>query len=380
MRRHSVFKHFSLNETHSEMLKLPQELDRPPARPLHAPGPAQPAVGEAPAPGRFGGPGFGGTPVFRMDAADGFGTAAPASLFGELLTGLGVPSLGPELRNDGRVHSRGVVNANLAAGAAPVMPELDGALGTGADLGSSPDSLAPVLAQLGQVLRHAIRPSADPLGLESTSVDIAGVRGSAERDQLQSALTSHPGRLGDAVLRQIAARLGVAHLPDVQPHWPRLLLERFGGFRDRGRGLTAWLVAGIAESVLSDQRDQALDGTMLLLLMIDQWEIDNTLDLAWLATFAEDPPATLWTQRQNIVGTTNFSLMIPARWRTVLLAYIREQDLIATRRQEALRTHPAGVSTVPGGSPPATTLTRKQCVAARKAALATGADKQSVNK
>ncbi len=42
------------------------------------------------------------------------------------------------------------------------------------------------------------------------------------------------------------------------------------------------MVAGIAESVLSDQRDLALDRTTLLLLMIDQWEIDNTLDLAWL--------------------------------------------------------------------------------------------------
>ncbi len=223
------------------------------------------------------------------------GLAVLALLFGEFLTGLGIPSLTPELRGGALGHSRGQVSAKLAAGSGPLLPELVGALGTAADSGSSPDSLVPVLAHLAQALWHAIRPSVDLLTLELTFMGTAGVQGSTEHVRLQSVQTSHPGRLGDAVPQQLATQLGAALLPTVQPIQPRLQLERSGGCRDRVRGATAWLVACPAGSAFPDQPYPALDRACLLMRTIDLLEIYDTLGLVRQMTLTEDPPSIVWT-------------------------------------------------------------------------------------
>ncbi len=53
---------------------------------------------------------------------------------------------------------------------------------------------------------------------------------------------------------------------------------------------------------------------------IDLLEIYDALGLVQQMALTEDPPAIVWMQWLIIVGAANFSLLILARLRTVLLA------------------------------------------------------------
>lgn len=81
----------------------------------------------------------------------------------------------------------------------------------------------------------------------------------------------------------------------------------------------------------------AQDALALLATCLDQAVIDNgRFELAGLLTLAEDPPSSIFINRYQgpLSRSRTFSQLADPKWVTVALAYVKEQDVIATKRQE----------------------------------------------
>ena len=129
-----------------------------------------------------------------------------------------------------------------------------------------------------------------------------------------------------------------------------------------------------AFDLLSADRPQAsADALGLLLVYLDQLCLDSgSTTVAWLMTLLPDPPQAIFTNRPPLPGGSlqPFSQLADQTWVTSALGYVREMDLITTRRAEAKTKAPAKKPTlvVPPTETDDPAMTRKQQRAAQWAA------------
>ena len=197
--------------------------------------------------------------------------------------------------------------------------------------------------------------NADPLmDLSGTASSSASTRGAMGRCKLQAELSSHSGSFYVSVLRAMARRM--------QPTAPvtgtplellsrgicgTLYMERFGGYgRQRDLGLILYQLVGVLDFLQADNYGAAKDALALLAVEIDQAVMDGgKFDLASLLTLQEEPPSTIYVNRQmsSLSRAKAFSPLADQKWITVALAFIKELDVISAKRQEL--TSGAGAST-----------------------------------
>ena len=196
-------------------------------------------------------------------------------------------------------------------------------------------------ALVGQIAQSSQDPMVD-LGGGTSS---ASTRGALGRARLQAELATHSGAFYQSVLRSMARRM--------QPTAPatgtpaELLsrgisgtqyMERYGGFgRHRDLGLVLYQVMSILDFLQSDNLGAARDATALLAVCLDQAVIDNgRFDLAALLTLQEDPPSSIFINRQQstLSRSRTFSHLADQRWVTVALAFIKELEVINSKRLE----------------------------------------------
>ena len=182
------------------------------------------------------------------------------------------------------------------------------------------------------------------MDLGSTSSS-ASTRGALGRAKLQAELASHSGNFFMAVLRAMARRMqptsstmGSAEDLLRRGVSGTLYMERFGGFgRHRDLGLILFQVMSIMDFMQAENHGAAKDALALLAVCIDQAVLDNgRFDLAALLTLQEDPPSSIYVNRQqsSLSRTRAFSPLADQRWITVALAFVKELDVIQTRRLE----------------------------------------------
>ena len=115
-------------------------------------------------------------------------------------------------------------------------------------------------------------------------------------------------------------------------------MERYGGFgRCRDIGSIMWQICLAMDHLQNDNMPAAQDSLALLLVCLEQTALDSgKMDIGLLLSLAEDPPASLYTNR-SISSTSRSRAFAPTadqRWITTALSYIRELDLITSKRQE----------------------------------------------
>ena len=143
--------------------------------------------------------------------------------------------------------------------------------------------------------------------------------------------------------------------------------ERFGGFAtQKETGLIAYQVA------------RAFD-LLVLLVYLDQLCLDSgSTTVAWLMTLLPDPPQAIFMNPPPLPGGSlqPFSQLADQTWITSALGFVREMDLITTRRAEAKTKAPAKkpqlVTPPTEADDPAMTRKQQRAAqwAARKAAAA----------
>ena len=205
-----------------------------------------------------------------------------------------------------------------------------------------------VLAQsqaLTALVSQIAQSSADPMLELNTSGASASTRGCQGRARLQSELAAQRGTFFTSVLAAMARRMHPTASSEGSPQ--ELLdrgicgsryLERFGGFaKVRELGCLQQQVMSILDCLQASNLQAARDQTALLAVAIDQAALDQgRFELANLLCLQEEPPSTVFSNRQmNVLGKPRaFSPLADQRWVTVALAYIKELDVITTKRLE----------------------------------------------
>ena len=187
--------------------------------------------------------------------------------------------------------------------------------------------------------------SGDPLqDLGSTSSSLSS-RGAAGRARLQMELAAHKGVFFSSVLQSMARRMQPALPAEAEASalrdrgiTPTQYLERFGGFgRTKDLGFIIWQVAMILNHMQEDNHLAAKDAAALLFVCLEQAAMDNgNLQVGLLLALTEDPPASLFSARSLAMGAhpRPFAPTANQRWITTALQYLKELDVISTRRTE----------------------------------------------
>ncbi|CAE7031764.1 dnc [Symbiodinium natans] len=198
------------------------------------------------------------------------------------------------------------------------------------------------------------------LSLPGASV---GARGANQRAKLQEALASNKGVFYHAVLQNMARRMSPASSHSSDPaellshgvcltrYW-----ERFGGFhRAKDLGILAFQVANALDAMQAGKTAQAADHLALLAVCLEQGALDGgRLDLGFQLTFLEEPPAALFSDRalQTGIQARAFAPLAAQRWVAVVLAYMKELEVITSRRPPALSGDTSGDGAPFNGLPP----------------------------
>lgn len=215
-------------------------------------------------------------------------------------------------------------------------------------LGDQSSLAQAVLAQsqaLTTLVSQIASASSDPMSELSGTAASTGNRGAQGRDRLQAELAQHKGTFFIAVLQAMARRMSPTSSVDLSPQ--EMLnrgisgtryLERFGGYaRMREWGQLQFQVMTALDFLMDDNIGAAKDTIALLAVTLEQGVLDNgRLEIASLLCLQEDVPSGVFTNRQ--LGATSrsraFAPLADQRWITCALAFLKEMDVIASKRQE----------------------------------------------
>ena len=121
-----------------------------------------------------------------------------------------------------------------------------------------------------------------------------------------------------------------------------------------------WLLANIADTMLAGDTAGAEELLALTMIAVEQAAQDNgSWDIGYLLCLQEDPPHQLFQSRPQSQNPRlrAFGALTPQAWATTALSYIREIDLIQTRRSEAVggskaKAAPVDPEVTPASRPP----------------------------
>eukprot|EP00435_Cladocopium_sp_Y103_P017354 s93_g4.t1 len=117
-------------------------------------------------------------------------------------------------------------------------------------------------------------------------------------------------------------------------------LEKHGGYAgSKDLGLAMWLVAQVADQMIQKDWIGAQEMLALAMVSIEQAAHDgNKWEVAWLLALQEEPPTTMFASRPVATNPRlrAFSPLCPPEWATTILSYVKELDIINSRRTEVL--------------------------------------------
>ena len=192
-----------------------------------------------------------------------------------------------------------------------------------------------------QISEGTLAKANDPLADLSSSSSVGGTRGAATRARLQLELAQDKGLFFQSMSRRMA--------PTSSPHATaeELLnrgipgvryLERFGGYgRTKDLGQLQYQVMMIFDFLMAGNYLAAMDGVALLAVTLEQASLDGgRMELATLLCLQEDPPASIFVNRQlsSTSRARSFAPLADQKWVTCALPYLKEMEIIATKRSE----------------------------------------------
>eukprot|EP00438_Fugacium_kawagutii_P010368 Skav231998 [mRNA] locus=scaffold719:448670:469014:- [translate_table: standard] len=196
------------------------------------------------------------------------------------------------------------------------------------------------------LVTHLATNATDPMNdLSSTSSAISS-KGALGRAKLQAELAAHKGVFFNQVLHGMARRMQPAQPSEVEMSalvtrgvTPTTYLERFGGFgKSKDLGMIIWQVALAMNHIQEGNHLAAQDSLALLFVCLEQAAMDGgNLQIGLLLSLTEDPPQSLFSGRSlaSQMHPRPFAPTAHQRWVTTALQYLKEMDVITTKRAEA---------------------------------------------
>ena len=165
----------------------------------------------------------------------------------------------------------------------------------------------------------------------------AGTRGAATRARLQAELAQHRGVFFQSVMQSMCRRMAPTSSASLTAEEMKYL-ERCGGYgRTRDLGQLQYQVMLIFDFLMAENIPAAMDGVALLAVTLEQASLDGgRMELATLLCLQEDPPQSIFMHRQ-LASTSRakaFAPLADQRWVTCALAFLKEMEVIASKRAE----------------------------------------------
>ena len=187
--------------------------------------------------------------------------------------------------------------------------------------------------------------SSDPMGDLASSSSATGTRGAQGRARLQAELALHKGAFFTAVNQAMARRMAPTSNAEISPLemvnrgiTGARYLERFGGYgRMREWGQIQYQIMTALDYLMEDNIGAVKDTVALLAVTLEQGVLDGgRLEIASLLCLQEDVPSGVFMNRQLTATSRSrsFSPLADQRWITCALAYLKEMDVISSKRQE----------------------------------------------
>ena len=191
----------------------------------------------------------------------------------------------------------------------------------------------------------------DPLhDLATSSTSSLSTKGAGRRERLQQELANRSGgfflQVAQLALRRVKP---LDPLPRSLDDLPKKAifskyLEKQGGFAGQKEYATLmWLLAQIGDAMVVKDHVGAQELLALTLVSLEQASLDGgKWDLAFLLSLQEEPPQSLYTSRTSGANPRlrAFAPLCPQPWATTALAFVKEMDVISTRRSETAAPRP----------------------------------------
>lgn len=172
------------------------------------------------------------------------------------------------------------------------------------------------------------------------------LKGSARREKLLNDLAARRGNFMLKVAQNAYRRLKPsdpvpASLQEFhgKPLFAKYL-ECHGGFSaNRDLGLVMWLLCQVADQMIQGDVMGSMEMLALVLTSVEQAAQDGgKWEVAWLLSLQEDPPPGVFSARPASANPRlrAFSPLCPAEWAATSLSYVKELDIINSRRQEVI--------------------------------------------
>ena len=183
-------------------------------------------------------------------------------------------------------------------------------------------------------------------------------RGIAKREKMQQELAARSSTFFLQVQQQLFKRMHPSkQVPRTQAELNAngasmtAYLERYGGYRHaRDAGLALWVAAHAMDCAAADDFVGMKEFLALMVAALEQSALDNSWNLAWVLTLMDDPPSMLFADRMTPVVAHGrpFSPLIPPTLASTSLAYLKEIELLVTRKGEV---KPGKPPKAPGADP-----------------------------
>ena len=185
----------------------------------------------------------------------------------------------------------------------------------------------------------------DPLqDLASSSTSALSTKGAGRRERLQQELANRSGgfflQVAQLALRRVKP---MDPLPRTLDDLPKKAifskyLEKQGGFAGQKEyAILMWLMAQIGDAMVAKDHVGAQELLALTMVSLEQVSLDGgKWDLAFLLSLQEEPPQSLYSSRASGANPRlrAFAPLCPQPWATTALAFVKEMDVISTRRSE----------------------------------------------
>lgn len=202
-------------------------------------------------------------------------------------------------------------------------------------------------AAITTLVQHLVH-GGDGLGLEagaSSGLSSSSTRGSQKREKLQQDLASRSSQFFMLVQQQIFKKMYPSRLiprteEDLAGSGVSMLtyLERYGGYKGhREAGLVMWLLAHAMDCAAASDTYGTKEYLALLTMALEQSVFDaGDWSIAYILSLVEDPPSVMFSDRMQSITASGrpFSPLVPAQLAAINLAYVKELEVLQTRRGE----------------------------------------------
>ena len=183
------------------------------------------------------------------------------------------------------------------------------------------------------------------LQMSGTGSQSTSTRGVQRREKMQSDLALGSSQYWVQFQQQLSRRMNPSKAApkndqEVQENFTSFLsyLERFGGYKmSKELGMINWILGQAIDSAAQGNFLRTKEHLALCVCAIEQAAQDQSWSTAYLLSLAEDPPTSMFQERTMTMGGSRpFSPLVPGGWGAVALAFLKEVEVLNTKKTEAI--------------------------------------------